>query len=235
MTLAMYTEEQMKSFENKIINMDCLDFLKKCPDNYFSLVLTDPPYGIDVSKSVYNVKAGQKRSKNSKALNGNYKNADWDKSIPKKEIFDEIIRVSKNQIIFGGNYFVEFLHNSPCWIVWDKLNGTNDFADCELAWTSFNSAVRKYEFLWNGMLQQNMKNKEKRIHPTQKPADLFGMILRDYSKENDLILDPFSGSGTTAIACHNLKRRFICIEKDTEYWKASVKRLEEHQRQLSLF
>lgn len=225
----------MENLINKIINADCMDILKQLPDKCIDLVLTDPPYGIDVSKSVYNVKAGQKRSKNSKALNGNYKNADWDKSIPKKEIFEEIFRVSKNQIIFGGNYFVEFLHNSNCWIVWDKLNGTNDFADCELAWTSFNSAVRKYEFLWKGMLQQNMKNKENRIHPTQKPADLFGMILRDYSKENDLILDCFSGSGTTAIACHNLKRRFICIEKDAEYWQASVKRLEEHQRQLSLF
>ena len=206
----------MENLINKIINADCLDILKQLPDKCIDLVLTDPPYGIDVSKSVY-------------------KNADWDKSIPKKEIFEEIFRVSKNQIIFGGNYFVEYLHNSNCWIVWDKLNGTNDFADCELAWTSFNSAVRKYEFLWNGMLQQNMKNKEKRIHPTQKPADLFGMILRDYSKENDLILDPFSGSGTTAIASHNLKRRFICIEKDFDYWKASVKRLKEHQRQLSLF
>ena len=142
-------------------------------------------------------------------------------------MFDEIFRISKNQIIFGGNYFIENLHNSNCWIVWDKQNGSNYFADCELAWTSFNSAVRKYEFLWNGMLQQNMKNKEVRIHPTQKPADLFGQILRDYSKEKDLVLDCFSGSGTTAIACHRLKRRFICIEKDAEYWQASIKRLED--------
>ena len=139
-----------------------------------------------------------------------------------------------NGLGIRGNYFANMLSNSKCWLVWDKhING--DFADCELAWTSFDKPVKKYDFLWNGMLQQNMKNKEVRIHPTQKPADLFGMILRDYSKEGDLILDCFSGSGTTAIACHRLKRRFICIEKDPEYWKASCKRLEDEQRQGVLF
>ena len=150
-------------------------------------------------------------------------------------VIQEIIRVSKNQIIFGGNYFVEYLHNSPCWIVWDKNNGKNDFADCELAWTNFKSAVRKYLWTWNGMLQHDMKNKDVRIHPTQKPLKLFEMILNDYSKENDLILDCFSGSGTTAIACHNRKRSFICIEKDYDYWKASCEKLKEHQSQLRLF
>ena len=229
----MFTEKEMKSFENKILNMDCLDFLKKCPDNYFSLVLTDPPYGIGVGKKTC-IYDGKKHG-NAKTKRTEYEEKDWDNEIPAKEIFDEILRVSKNAIIFGGNYFVENLHNSNCWIVWNKLNGNNDFADCELAWTSFKSAVRKYDFLWNGMLQQDMKNKEKRIHPTQKPADLFGMILRDYSKEGDLILDCFSGSGTTAIACHNLNRNFICIEKDKDYYEASVKRLEEHKRQGRLF
>lgn len=218
----------MQEFENKIINADCMDILKQLPDKCVDLVLTDPPYGIGES-------CGKNKSRGYLCKSTDYGNKDWDKSIPSSEIFEEIFRVSKNQIIFGGNYFVEFLHNSNCWLVWDKLNGTNDFADCELAWTSFNSAVRKYEFLWNGMLQQNMKNKEKRIHPTQKPADLFGMILRDYSKEGDLILDCFSGSGTTAIACHNLKRRFICIEKDKDYYEASVKRLEDAKKQLTLF
>lgn len=212
---------------NKIINADCLDILKQLPDKCIDLVLTDPPYGINVAK---NGKIGGGKC----CKPTDYAPKEWDSEIPHKEIFDEMKRVSKNQIIFGGNYFVEFLENSPCWIVWDKLN-TGNFADCELAWTSFTTAVRKYTFLWNGMLQQNMKNKEKRIHPTQKPADLFGMILNDYSKENDLVLDCFSGSGTTAIACHNLNRRFICIEKDPEYWSASVKRLEDAQKQLSIF
>ena len=213
--------------KNKIIHADCIDILKELPDKCIDLILTDPPYGINVAKS--GKVGGGKCCKVT-----DYGAKEWDSEIPHKEIFYEMKRVSKNQIIFGGNYFVEFLENSPCWIVWDKLN-TGNFADCELAWTSFKSAVRKYEFRWNGMLQQNMKNKEKRIHPTQKPTDLFGMILRDYSKEGDLILDPFSGSGTTARACHNLKRNFICIEKDKEYFEASVKMLEDHKRQGTLF
>ena len=219
---------------NRIINDDCLNVMKQIPDKYFDLCLTDPPYGINVSKLVYNVKPNEKRGKNSKALSGNYKKAEWDMMPPSIEYFNEIKRISKNQIIFGGNYFAEWLGNSSCWLFWDKLNGTNDFADGELAWTSFKSAVRKYEFLWNGMLQQNMKNKEKRIHPTQKPVGLFSMILRDYSKEGDKIFDPFSGSGTTAIACHRGKRQFLCVEKDEVYFQKSVERLEEERKQMIL-
>lgn len=219
---------------NKIYNADCLDILRELPDKSIDLVLTDPPYGINVYNSVYKNR-GEYRSKNSKARNRNYKPCEWDKDIPCKDIFEHIFRVSKHQIIFGGNYFIEYLHNSPCWLVWDKNNGTNDFADCELAWTNFKSAVRKYLWTWNGMLQHDMKNKDVRIHPTQKPLKLFEMILNDYSNENDLILDCFSGSGTTAIACHNLNRRFICIEKDIDYYNASVERLENAKAQLKLF
>lgn len=213
---------------NRIINADCLDILRQLPDKCIDLVLTDPPYGIGESK-------GKNKSRSKLAIAKDYGNKDWDNSIPSAELFSEIFRVSKNQIIFGGNYFVEYLHNSSCWLFWDKLNGDNDFADGELAWTSFKSAVRKYEWRWAGMLQQNMKEKEVRFHPTQKPTGLFQMILQDYSNENDLILDCFSGSSTTAVACHNLHRRFICIEKDPDYWKASVERLENAQRQLQLF
>ena len=212
---------------NKIHLGDCLELMKELPDKCIDLVLTDPPYGIGEAK-------GKNISRGKLAEATNYGIKDWDDKIPEKIYFDEIFRVSKNQIIFGGNYFVEYLTNSSCWIVWDK-NNTGDFADCELAWTSFKSAVRKYRWTWNGMLQENMKFKEKRIHPTQKPVGLFEMILRDYSNENDLIFDCFSGSGTTAIASHNLKRRFICIEKDYDYWKASVERLENEQAQLRLF
>jgi site-specific DNA-methyltransferase (adenine-specific) len=155
-----------------------------------------------------------------------------------KEFFDEIKRISKNQIIFGGNYYTEYLESTQGWIVWNKKGDgrySNDFADGELAWTSIEKPLKIYHYLWTGMIQQDMKNKEKRIHPTQKPVDLFGQILRDYSNENDLILDCFSGSGTTAIACHRLKRRFICIEKDKDYYEASVKRLEDERKQLTLF
>lgn len=221
------------SITNKIINADCLDILKQLPDKSIDLIVTDPPYGIGVGKKTC-IYDGKKHG-NSKANRKEYKEKNWDDEIPCKEIFDEMFRVSKNQIIFGGNYFVEYLKNSPCWIVWDKVNGDNDFADCELAWTSFNSAVRKYEFMWSGMLQQNMANKEVRIHPTQKPADLIGQIIRDYSKPGELIMDPFSGSGSTAIACHRIHRDFICIEKDSEYWELSVARLEEERKQLQLF
>lgn len=216
----------------KITCADCMDILKQLPDKSIDLVLTDPPYGISIEKMGF-----------TKEINGgvcqrnDYSGCFQDSKIS-KDCFDEIFRVSKNQIIFGSNYYIEFLTDTQGWIVWNKKGDgrySNDFADGELAWTSFNKPLKIYNFLWTGMIQQNMKNKEKRIHPTQKPADLFGQILRDFSKENDLVLDCFSGSGTTAIACHRLKRRFICIERDKDYWKASCKRLEDEQRQGMLF
>lgn len=219
---------QFEKMINTIINNDCTNILKKLPDKSIDLILTDPPYGIGES-----LKNNKSRGKLAKAKD--YGHKDWDKNIPSKEIFDEMFRVSKNQIIFGGNYFVKYLDNSSCWLVWNKNNGNNDFADCELAWTSFKTAVRKYDWTWNGMLQQNMKNKDIRIHPTQKPLGLFEKILLDYSKENDLILDCFGGSGTTAVACYNTNRRFICIEKDKEYYEKSIERLNEVKQQIRLF
>lgn len=217
----------MEQYINQIINADCLDILKQLPDKCVDLVLTDPPYGISISKS-------GKVGGNNLAPVKDYGKKDWDNTIPEKEIFNNILRVSKHAIIFGGNYFIENLTNSSCWLVWNKLN-TGNFADCELAWTNFDKAVRKYDFLYNGMIKDVSEREETRIHPTQKPVGLFMKILQDYSNENDLVLDCFSGSGTTAIACHNLKRRFICVEKDPEYWKASCERLEQAQRQQMLF
>lgn len=210
----------MDKYINKIINADCMDILKWLPDKCIDLVLTDPPYGINVSNNIGRRK-GDKHS--------DYKKCDWDNEAPKKEVFNEIIRVSKNQIIWGANHFINNIpFNSSCWLVWDKLFSEDvSFASCELAYTSFKSVVKRYRL----SSQQGIE----RFHPTQKPLKLFEMILRDYSNENDLILDCFSGSGTTAVACHNLKRRFICIEKDYDYWKASVKRLENVQAQLRLF
>lgn len=179
-----------------------------------------PPYGINISNNIGRRK-GDKHS--------DYKKCDWDKEAPKKEVFNEIIRVSKNQIIWGANHFIANIpFNSSCWIVWDKLFSEDvSFASCELAYTSFKSVVKRYRL----SSQQGIE----RFHPTQKPLKLFEMILRDYSKENDLVLDCFSGSGTTAIACHRLKRRFICIEKDPEYWEKSVARLKSEKSQLQLF
>lgn len=217
---------KISDFENKIINADCLDFLKKCPDKYFSLVLTDPPYGIKADKGTN----GFGSSKNRVYQGG------WDGETPEKIVFDEIKRVSKNQIIFGGNYFTDKLEVSKCWIVWDKVgenNFKNPFSDVELAWTNFSKVSKKYLCIQQGFINEDKK--QPRLHPTQKPLKLFEQILQDYSKEGDIVLDCFSGSGTTAIACHNLKRRFICIEKDFDYWKASCKRLEDHKKQLTLF
>lgn len=190
------------------------------PDKCIDLVLTDPPYGINISNNIGRRK-GDKHS--------DYKKCDWDNEAPKKEVFNEIIRVSKNQIIFGANHFINNIpFNSSCWLVWDKLFSEDvSFASCELAYTSFKSVVKRYRL----SSQQGIE----RLHPTQKPLKLFEMILRDYSNENDLILDCFSGSGTTAVACHNLKRRFICIEKDEDYYKKSLERLKNAQAQQKLF
>lgn len=207
----------IEQFENKIINADCLDILKQLPDKCIDLVLTDPPYGINV---------GEEKEHNGWVA---YGKQEWDKERPSEEIFKEILRVSKNQIIWGGNYFADFLPASQGWLVWNK--GQRDFslADGELAWTSFDRALRIFDYSRAKALQDG------KIHPTQKPLQFMQWCLEKGSKEGDLIADFFSGSGTTAVACYNLKRRFICVEKDFDYWKASCKRLEDHQRQGVLF
>jgi len=217
----------MDKYINQIIHADCMDILKQLPDKCIDLVLTDPPYGINCDGGGYGLGVKPK----------NLNKKDWDNGIPTKEIFDEIFRVTKNQIIFGGNYFTEYLKPTKAWIFWDKIGAyklQNNFSEGELIWTSFNKVTRKMTFVQQGFINDDKEENKFRFHPTQKPLKLFEMILRDYSNENDLILDCFSGSGTTAIACHNLKRRFICIEKDYDYWKASVERLKNTQAQMRL-
>jgi site-specific DNA-methyltransferase (adenine-specific) len=213
---------------NKIINADCLDIFKQLPDKCIDLVLTDPPYGIG-NKFTSEYGLQERKSKR-----GSFS---WNDKIPEKEVFDEIIRVSKNQIIFGGNYFTEYLKPTKSWLVWDKIGQydlKNPFSDCELAWTSFSCTTKKYTFVNMGFIA-GKEEKGKRIHPTQKPLQLFQAILQDFSKPGDIVLDPFSGSGTTAVAAHKLGRKFICIEKAPDYWAASIKRLEEAHQQLSIF
>ena len=145
------------------------------------------------------------------------------------------MRVSKNQIIWGANHFISRMpFDSSCWIIWDKDNSGN-FADCEMAWTSFNTAVRKYKFRWNGMLQQNMKDKEIRIHPTQKPKDLYRWILKNYAKPNDLILDTHGGSMSISIACDMEGFDLDICELDKEYFDAGVKRYEIFKQQITMF
>lgn len=210
-----------------IFNCEHLEYLKTLPDNYFDLLLTDPPYGIGES--------GKKNhSRGCLATTTKFEDFEWDNNIPTEEEFKEMLRVSKKAIIFGGNYFIEYLKNSSCWLVWDKNNGKTDFADCELAWTNFDTAVRKYKFTWQGMLQEDMRFKEKRYHPTQKPLELFYMILQDYSKEDDLILDCYAGSFTTAIVCEQLGKKNVSIEKEKKYCDIGIKRLQNMQLRMEI-
>ena len=215
----------------KIHNVDCLPFMRSLPDKCVDLVLTDPPYGINSH--------AKNATRGKLATAKDYGKCEWDKSIPPKEVFTEIFRISKNQIIWGGNYFTEFLPGSPCWLFWDKNNGANDFADGELAYTSFKSAVRKYVFTWNGMIQENMAEKEERVHPTQKPTQLMVKILQDYLPLHDypqsIIFDPFMGSGTTGLACQKRGRPWFGCELEPAYCLIAEKRIEAERAQLKLF
>lgn len=212
----------------ELLNMDCLLYMKQCEDKQFDLAIVDPPYGIGMDKTHF-------KTKSSKAKPTEYGKKDWDNAIPSKEYFNELLRISKNQIVWGGNYFIENLTNSSCWVVWDKDNGDSIHADCELAWTSFNTGVRKVKWLWHGMRQQNMKNKEKRIHPTQKPKALYEWLLMNYAESGNKIIDTHLGSGSIALACYDLKFDLVGIEIDSEYFQKASKRLEVHKKQLTLF
>lgn len=170
------------------------------------------------------------------AKKSDFEKKGWDKKSPENKAFEELLRISENQIIFGANHFISKIpYDSSSWIVWDKDNGDNNFADCELAWTSHKTAVRKFRWKWQGMLQQNMKDKDVKIHPTQKPVALMSWCLNNYSQENDLIFDGFLGSGTTAIACIRTKRRLIGCELDPIYFEKACERIETELKQLTLF
>ena len=204
-----------------------MEGMKQYPDKYFDLAIVDPPYGIGVDGGIG---GGVMAKKSSFIKKG------WDNQPPKKEYFDELIRVSKNQIIFGANHFISNIPiNSSCWIVWDKLNGENNFADCELAWTSFKTSVRKFDYKWQGMLQGDMKNKEFKIHPTQKPVALYEWLLKNYAKEGDKILDTHVGSASSLIACYNLGFEYVGFELDKEYYDKAQKRLQARMAQMDIF
>jgi site-specific DNA-methyltransferase (adenine-specific) len=213
---------------NTFICADCADVLREFPDGVADLVLTDPPYGIGEA-------AGKNDSRGNLAPVTMFTRYEWDNSPPPAEFFSSIKRVGKNQIVWGGNYFAAHLGNSSCWLVWDKLNGENDFADCELAFTSFPKAVRRFSYRWAGFLQGNMACKEQRVHPTQKPVPLFVWCLLNYSKPGDLVIDPCCGSGTTALACHKTGRRFVCIDKEPEYIRIAQERYQALVAQQDLF
>ena len=217
-------------------NMDCMEGMKEFPDNYFDLAIVDPVYG-GVTQGGYMKEQGGKKVGHELAERRIYHQSIWAQEKTPKEYFDELFRVSKNQVIWGGNYFIESIaKDSQGWIVWDKKRNEGiGFADGELAWTSFNKALRIFRYKWDGMLQENMKDKEHRIHPTQKPVALYEWILRNYAKPGDIILDTHTGSGSSIIACKRLNFNFVAFEIDEEYYRISKERFENETAQMTLF
>lgn len=229
---ASLTDRPTDPLDFGFYNMNCFEALKNIPDKYFDLLLCDPPYGSLVGKGGYqrNTMTG------GLARRRKYHSAVWDMERPSKEQFAELTRVSKNQIIFGGNYFADLLEPSQGWIVWDKVipNGVT-FADCELAWTSFNRPIKQFTFQWSGMLQGDMKHKEVKIHPCMKPTALFEWILQNYANEGDTVLDPFAGSASCGVACHNTNHKWMGFEIDKTYYDLAKKRLDAETAQMNIF
>ena len=210
-------------------NVDCMEYLATLDDNAFELAIVDPPYGINVGAQRLN--SDRKTAKWANPTQYNYKTFD-DSSAPDAKYFEELIRISKNQIIWGANYFTDHLPVSKGWIVWDKKADIKEHLSmCELAYSSFNKKCNKFEFLWAGFKKAVQ---EIRIHPTQKPVKLYEWLLMNYAKEGDRILDTHLGSGSIAIACHNLGFDLVGCELDTDYFNAAKKRLEQHQSQLRI-
>jgi site-specific DNA-methyltransferase (adenine-specific) len=214
----------------ELLNIDCMEYMATLEDNAFDLAIVDPPYGINISKQSLGEGGGLYRGERE------YKSGDWDSNAPCLSYFFNLLRVSKNQIVWGANHFIDKIaFPSSCWIVWDKMNGATDFADCELAYTSFDSAVRQFRYKWSGMLQGDMKNKEKRIHPTQKPVKLYQWLLQNYAKPGQRILDTHLGSGSSAIAAHYYGCDFVGCELDKDYYDAACARFDKETRQETLF
>lgn len=209
------------------ITNECnMELMSRYEDNYFELAIVDPPYGINIVTEFKKTK--ESNSSMMKGMNGII-GGEWDNEIPSKEYFEELKRVSKNQIIWGGNYFLDYLNATRCFLSWDKMNGTNNMADFELAWTSFDKSCRRFS------MHHFSRGYDKKIHPTQKPVKLYEWILMNYAKEGDKILDTHLGSGSIAIACHNLKYDLTACELDKDYYNAAIKRLKQHQQILRIF
>ncbi len=205
---------------------DCLQLLKELPDKSVDLVLTDPPYGIGRGEGFegfggFGTPIARRR----------YENGEWDEKRPDREAFEQALRIGRNAIIFGGNFFTDILPVSNHWIVWDKKNTMPTFGDCELAWTNYKrNSVKMVSIVWNGLIGREAE----RHHPTQKPVSLMAWILERYTQEGDTILDPFMGSGTTGVACVNLNRSFIGMEIDEKYYQLAKDRIEAAQKGISL-
>jgi len=200
---------------------DNMDAMRSMPDNAYDLAIVDPPYGIKINMNMGR-RAGKRKIHQEK---------DWDNGIPEEEYFDELFRVSKNQIIWGGNYFPLPLTKS--WIFWDKeVPDGVSFADGELAWTSFDKTLVKTRIRYSGF--RGLDNGGK-IHPTQKPIKLYEWLLKNYAKPGDKILDTHLGSGSIGIACHDMGFDLDAWEIDEDYYNAALKRYNNHVAQLTLF
>jgi site-specific DNA-methyltransferase (adenine-specific) len=217
--------------ENKVYNMDCIEGMKMYPDKYFDLAVVDPPYGIG-ENGQRNVTGDRPTEKWKNPKSQHYKTFD-DSQIPTEDYFKELFRVSKNQIVFGGNYFTEYLPPSKGWIVWDKQADIKEHLSmCELAWSSFDKKCNKYEYLWAGFKK---KHQVERIHPTQKPVDLYRWVLQYYAEKGMKILDTHLGSGSSRIAAYKGGFNFVGFEIDSDYYNASIKRYELAIQQQTLF
>jgi site-specific DNA-methyltransferase (adenine-specific) len=205
----------MKADLTRSFNMDCMDFMKDVPDKFYDLAIVDPPYGIGVNM----MNMGSRKTIRPD------KSKDWDKEFPSDKYFTELFRVSKNQIIWGGNYFN--LPPSQYFAIWDKGETmyARDFAEAEYAWIN-KGGTRIFK---------KSPNQPERIHPTQKPVNLYEWILINYAKEGDKILDTHGGSQSSRIACYNLGYALDIIELDKEYFDQGNKRFETHKQQLTLF
>ena len=207
-----------------ITNEDNMELMKRYPDKYFDLAIVDPPYGIDLANM--NMGIGN-TPKASKIKNRKWKAKDWDTSIPSDEYFKELFRVSKNQIIWGGNYFNLGICNK--FIIWDKeIPDGLSFSDCEYAWTSFSGANKIFRY-------SAYLNKSEKFHPTQKPPQLYKWLIDKYAKENDKILDTHLGSGSIAIAAHDYGFELTGCELDKEYYDKAIQRIKNHISQQKLF
>lgn len=228
---------------------DCKEGLARFPDGWFKLAIIDPPYGIGEAKKRRGVsEVAQRKSRRSIKLKASdYKQQDWDSAPPDQQFFDQLFRVAQKVIIWGENYLSFAQKDSSSGrIVWDKVNGDNDFSDCEIAWTNIHRSVRKLVYMWNGMMQgksmeepdipqPNKRLNEKRIQAGQKPVILYKMTLRDYASPGDNILSTHCGSGSDRIAAWDMGFDFTGFENDFDNYNGQEKRFENHVKQLDLF
>jgi len=213
------------------ITNECnMELMKRYPDNYFDLAIVDPPYGINADKknSVNKV-----QSKKSATKSKDYGSQSWDSETPEESYFKELKRVSKEQIIWGVNYYPYDLSGGR--IYWDKCVTMPTYSDGELAYCSMINSIQSIKIAWHGMIQHDMKNKEQRIHPTQKPVHLYKALLEKYAKEGNKILDTHLGSGSIAIACHDYGFDLTACELDKDYYESAIKRIKNHVSQIKMF